>query len=271
MSLRVLICDETRLIRDGLQSLLDAEADIDVIGSTDSGLHAMMLTRDRRPHVVVTGLALRGISGVELIRRLAREQAEPPQVVVFAADEDEALLNDVLAAGATGLLNRDATREELTSAVRAAARGQPTLGPRITLMLLDCFRERGTRVRLDKQPLLTGLTRREREVLLLIAKGLSTEEVAEELCIGTATVRTHVYRLRRKLSVRDRAQLVSFAYQAGVALAPCGLVRHQASRRMPRAFRPGRNPVPRAAGRKRQRRIRRGSRSFSIRCATLER
>jgi DNA-binding NarL/FixJ family response regulator len=217
-TLHVLICDETRLIRDGLQSLLAAETDIEVVGTTDSGLHAMMLVRDRQPQVVVTGLALRSISGVELIRRILKEQDKPPRVVVFAADEDEVLLNDVLAAGATGLLNRDASREELTSAVRAAGRGQPTLGPNITQMLLDWFREHGTRARPDHQPLLNGLTQREREVLLLVASGRSTEELAEELCIGPTTVRTHIYRLRHKLRVRDRAQLVSFAYQAGLVL-----------------------------------------------------
>jgi DNA-binding NarL/FixJ family response regulator len=216
MSLRVLICDETRLVRDGLQSLLDAEPDIDVIGATDSGLHAMMLTRDRRPHVIVTGLALRSVSGVELIRRLAMEKIERPHVVVFAADENDATLSDILAAGATGLLNRDATREELVSAVRAAARGQPTLGPRITQMLLNWFRERGSRAEPVLQPLLTALTPREHEVLLLVAKGLSTQEVAEKLSIGLATVRTHIYRLRCKLNLKDRAQLVSFAYRADI-------------------------------------------------------
>ena len=219
MLLRVLICDGNRLIRDGLESLLGAESDIEIIGTTDNGLRAIMIARDRRPHVVVTGLDLQNISGTELIRRLGREQLDPlPRVVAFTSDENEATLSGILTAGANGILTRDASREELTSAVRAVARGQAVLGPLVTQLVLDWFREHGPHAEPMLGSDISCLTAREREVLLLISRGLSTEDVAERLCVGMATVRTHIYRLRCKLNLRDRAQLVSFAYRTNIVL-----------------------------------------------------
>ncbi len=214
---RVLICDETRLIRDGLRTLLDAEPDIEVVDTTDSGVEAMMTVRAQRPDVVVTGLGLRSLSGVELIRRLRKEDLDPePRIVVFTTDESDAMLADVLHAGASGLLTRDASREELATAVRAVAQGQAMLTPRITQVLLGWFREREVQPERLLQPLVKGLTQRERQVLVLAARGMSTEEMAAELAIGVTTIRTHVYRLRCKLQVKDRAQLVSFAYRSGL-------------------------------------------------------
>lgn len=217
MMLRVLVCDETRLIREGLRTLLDAETDIEVVDATDSGVEAMMIVRAQRPDVVVTGIGLRGFSGVELIRRLSKEDLDPePRIVVFTTDESDSMLAEVLHAGASGLLTRDASREELASAVRAVAQGQAMLTPRITQLLLGWFRERGVQPELLLQSLVKTLTPRERQVLVLTARGMSTEDMAAELAIGVTTVRTHVYRLRYKLDVRDRAQLVSFAYRSGL-------------------------------------------------------
>lgn len=218
--LRVLICDETRLVRDGLRTLLDAEPDIDVIETTDSGLHAMMIVRTQRPHVVVTGLELQSFGGVELIRRLRKEDLDPsPRVVVFSAEVSDEIMADVLYAGANGLLTRDASREELASAVRAVAQGQAMLTPRVTQVLLNWFRGRETQPDELLRPVVMSLTPREHQVLLMTARGRSTDEVAAELFIGVATVRTHIYRLRCKLQLKDRAQLVSFAYRAGLVAA----------------------------------------------------
>lgn len=216
MTLKVLICEELPIIRDGIRTLLETEADIDILDATDSGLHAMVLIRTLRPDVVLTSLSLRGISGLELVRRIGRETGENvPGVVVVALDGGDEMVADALNAGVNGLLTRGATREELCSAVRAAAAGHAMLAPEIAQLLVDWFRKRKTR----PEPMggeTADITPRERQVLLLVAQGYSTEAVATELCIGISTVRTHLHRLRAKLEVRDRSQLVSYAYRAGL-------------------------------------------------------
>ncbi|MFF1627528.1 MULTISPECIES: response regulator [unclassified Streptomyces] len=216
MTLKVLVCDQLPIIRDGIHTLLEAESDIEVLDTTDSGLHAMMLVRTLHPDVVLTGLSLSGISGLELVRRIGREKGEhAPRVVVIALDGGDDMVAEALNAGVSGLLTRGATREELRSAVRAAADGHTMLAPEIAQRLVDWFRKHKDRPEpVDGDS--ADLTPRERQVLLLVAEGYSTEAVAEELCIGITTVRTHLHRLRTKLAVKDRSQLVSYAYRAGL-------------------------------------------------------
>lgn len=217
MPLRVLICSDAPLMQDGLRTMLDAEPDIEVVDTTDSGVHAMMLARTCELDVVLTGLTLNGISGLELIRRLGRERLEPsPRVVVFAVNDADDSLREVLHAGAAGLLTTDTNREELVTALRAVAMGHAMLAPQITQRLLGWLREGELPVDHVLQPAVASLTPRERQVLLLNARGLSTDEIAGELSVGVATVRTHIYRLRTKLHLKDRAQLVSFAYRSGL-------------------------------------------------------
>lgn len=216
MTLKVLICDERPIMRDGMRTLLEAEDDLEVVEATDSGLHAMMLVRTLHPDVVLTGLSLKGISGLELIRRIGRERTEgSPNVVVMTHDSGDEMVADALNVGVNGLLTRGATREELCSAVRTAAAGQAILAPEIAQMLMDWFRNRKMRPEpVDERT--AGITPRERQVLLLVAQGYSTEGIAEELSIGISTVRTHLHRLRTKLAVKDRSQLVSYAYRTGL-------------------------------------------------------
>lgn len=217
MTINVLICDELPVVRDGLRALLSSEEDINVVDTTDSGIHAIMLVRKHRPDVVLTGLSLQGLSGIEMIRRLSQEIVEPsPRVVVYTMNDGSDIVANVIHAGACGLLVKEVSREELRSAVQAAARGQVMLAPRVAQRLVHWFRRQDSQPEELLQPVLTALTPREREILVLIAKGMSTEEIADELTIGSATVRTHVYRLRNKLELRDRAQLVSFAFRAGL-------------------------------------------------------
>ncbi|SEG90086.1 DNA-binding response regulator, NarL/FixJ family, contains REC and HTH domains [Thermomonospora echinospora] len=215
--LRVLVCDALPLVRDGLHTILDAQQDVEVVDATESGIHAIMLARTRRPDVIVTGLQLVGVSGLELIRRLRAEGLDPePRVVVLAMSHSDETVTEVLRAGANGLLTEDATREEVVAAIRAAARGQTMLSPTVTERLVDWFRRREVYPHELLRPAVAALTPRERQVLLLVAQGRSTEEVAGELYIGVSTVRTHLHRLRAKLDLKDRAQLVSFAYRSGL-------------------------------------------------------
>ncbi|MEV6807972.1 response regulator [Streptomyces sp. NPDC017248] len=215
MTIRVLICDELPVIGDGLRTLLDAVPDIDVIGTTDNGMEAIVLVRTSRPDVVVTDLSLRTISGLELIRRLGKEDT-PPHIVVFTRSDADQTVSDVLHAGASCLLGKDASPQELITAIRAAAAGRTLLAPDIAHRLVTWFREQPATRQHPSCPEVTDLTPREKEVTQLVARGMSTEEVARELTIGVATVRTHLYRVRTKLGVRDRAQLVSLAYRSGL-------------------------------------------------------
>lgn len=217
MAVRVLICDEVPLVRHALRTLLDSAPDMEVIETTGSGMEAIILTRRLRPDVVVTDLRLDGISGLEMIRRLRKEELDAqPSVVVLAVSDTDDVMGDVVDAGASGILGKDASPADLMSAIRLAAQGQTMLAPAIAEWLVSWFRERRGLAEVLVQPLVASLTPREREVMLLTARGLSTEEIARELAIGVATARTHIYRVRCKLGARDRAQLVSFAYRSGL-------------------------------------------------------
>jgi DNA-binding NarL/FixJ family response regulator len=217
MPLRVLVCNDLPIVLDGLRSLIEAEPDMLVIGTTDSGMEAIMMARTQRPDVVVTGLDLQGINGTEMIRRLLGEPGDAPhRVVALAMNDDDETFASLLHLGVNGVLVRGTTGQELSSAIRSAAKGQTTLAPQIATRLVDWYR-RDNRTPKEALRIPTGdITARERQVLMLLAQGLSTEEVAEQLSIGVTTVRTHLYRLRCKLDVRDRVQLVSLAYRAGL-------------------------------------------------------
>lgn len=217
MPVRVLICDELPVVRDGLRTLLDCAADIEVVATTGNGMEAIVLSRSLRPDVVVTDLKLEVMPGLEMIRRLKKEDLDPiPEIVVFALSDDDQIMSEVLHAGASGLLGKDASPEDLISAVRLAARGQTTLAPVLAKRLVNWFCERRSSSQVVLAPMVSALTPRERQVMMLVARGYSTDEIARELTIGVATVRTHVYRLRCKLGARDKAQLVSLAYRSGL-------------------------------------------------------
>jgi DNA-binding NarL/FixJ family response regulator len=214
---RILLCEEVPIVRDALRTLLDAQPDFDVVEVADNGINAIMLVRTLKPHVVVTGLRLTGLSGLEMISRLGREQLDPqPRFVVFTGSDNEAAVDSVLQAGVHGLLGQDATKDELCATVRAAAQGQILLAPPIAQVLVERLRSGRPRPDMGLRSILGQLTAREHQVLLLIGRGMSAEEIASELVIGVTTVRTHLYRLRCKLHLRDRAQVVSFAYRAGL-------------------------------------------------------
>jgi DNA-binding NarL/FixJ family response regulator len=215
---KILICDQLPLMRDGLCTLLDALPDIDVLAGTDSCIQTAMLARQYRPDVVLIGLSALEPS-LDLVRRLSADTCppdSPPRAVVFYTDCSDELVGDLLRAGVKGLLNREATSDEVIAATRTVARGRTVLGPEIADRLVAWFRERGASSQAAPHPELNALTRREHEVLTLIGRGMLIDDVAAELYIGISTVRTHLHRIRHKLGLRDRAQLVAFAYQAGM-------------------------------------------------------
>lgn len=217
--IRLMVVDESAVIRDGLCALLSSVHDIEVVAVSDSGAGAVQLARTHAVQVVLTGLSLHGMSCFDLLRRLEAERLPvQPRLVVFAQHDNEDVVRDVLRAPTHGLLVKDTSPAELAAAVRAAAQGEAVFSPSVSSRLVKWFRSSGgQRAGSVPQSALDSLTTREHEVLRLIAEGMSPVEMAAELCIGEATVRTHVYRLRTKLELRDRAQLVAFAHRAGLA------------------------------------------------------
>lgn len=218
MLAKILVCDRLPLMRDGLCALLDALPDFDVVAGTDDPVQAAFLARQHRPDVVLIGLASLE-SSLDLVRRLhagVHPPDTPPRAVVFYIDCTDELVTDLLSAGVKGLLNREATSDEVIAATRLVARGRTALGPEVAERLVAWFCECGGSPQTVPCPELAALTRRELEVLTLIGHGMSIDDVAAELFIGISTVRTHLHRIRHKLRIRDRAQLVAFAYQTGM-------------------------------------------------------
>lgn len=210
--IRVLLVDDQELVRSGLRLILSAQADIEVVGEAADGVAAVAEARRLRPDVVLMDIKMPGIDGIEATRRLLRLQPELRVVVLTTFDRDR-LVYDALTAGATGFLLKDAPTAQLVAGVRTAARGEELLAPSITRRLIEEF------TRTARAPAPAGyerLTEREREVLLLLAGGLSNDEIARELYLGVQTVKTHVARVLAKLGARDRVQAVVLAYRSGL-------------------------------------------------------
>ncbi|WFE66392.1 response regulator transcription factor [Micromonospora sp. WMMD714] len=218
--IRVLLVDDQPLLRSGFRALLDMEDDIEVVGEAADGLAALALTRRHRPDIVLLDIQMPVMDGIEVTRRIV---ADPTLTVVhvvvltnYGLDE---YVFDALRAGAAGFLVKDIVPEDLLHAVRVAARGDALLAPSITRRLIDRFTSARPRVDVGVGP--AGLTARERETVALVARGLSTTEIADRLVISPSTAKTHINRAMAKLHARDRAQLVIFAYESGL-VAPGG-------------------------------------------------
>jgi len=218
MTVRVIVCDELGLIHAGIRSILSPVPDIEVVGAATDGSQALPLVMRLRPDVLLTDIPLGSLSGIEVTRRLmAADLSWPLRVLVLTLlDEDEHVF-DALRAGASGFLVKGTRPEQLIEAIRLLADGQAVLAPSVTPRLLKELVHRLPPPSSLTSPLMQTLTAREVQVLQLVAQGLSNVEIAKELSVGEATVKSHVYHLRLKLHLNDRAQLVAFAYQTGIA------------------------------------------------------
>ncbi len=214
--IRVLLADDQDLIRFGLRVLLDNEEDLQVVGDAADGLRVVELARQLRPDVILMDVRMPGIDGIEATRRIVADQnLTATKVIVLTTFEIDEYVFDALRVGASGFLIKDTKPAELLRAVRLVADGDALLSPSVTRRVVGEFAGRPTRI-VKAHPQLSMLTDREREIVALVAEGLSNEEVAARLVISPATVRTHVSRAMVKLGARDRAQLVVFAYQSGL-------------------------------------------------------
>ena len=214
--LRVLLVDDHAMVRSGFAMLLSVEDDIEVVGEAADGLQAIEQARESRPDVVLMDVQMPRMDGIEATRHLVADDLGHV-VIVTTFDRDDYLF-DALGAGASGFLLKNAGPEQLLDAVRAAGRGHALLAPEVTRRVIGRMAGREAAPERAEPPALAGLTAREREVLVLLGRGLSNGEIAAELVLGEATVKTHVSNVLAKLHLRDRVQAVIYAYEAGLIL-----------------------------------------------------
>lgn len=214
--IRVLIADDQPLLRAGLRSLLEGEQDIVVVGEAADGAEAGALARQTKPDVVLMDISMPGVDGLAATREiLSDSRSADASVLILTTFADDENVFEALRAGARGFLVKDTEPVELLRAVRVVAGGDALLSPAVTRSLIAEFRSHPVRREVTNAQL-EWLTEREREVMALVAAGLTNDEIADELVISCATAKTHVSRAMRKLRARDRAQLVVFAYASGL-------------------------------------------------------
>jgi DNA-binding NarL/FixJ family response regulator len=210
----VLLADDQALVRGGFRLILDAQEDLEVVGEADDGRAAIEAARSLRPDIVLMDVRMPELDGIAATRVIVSEQLASHVLVLTTFDEDRVVW-DAMAAGASGFLLKTAPPVQLVDAVRTVAAGEALLAPTVTRRLIEEFVRRPPPG--DQSPeRLAALTDREREVMALIARGLSNGEIAERLYLSGATVKTHVNRILGKLDLRDRVQAVVLAYETGL-------------------------------------------------------
>jgi DNA-binding NarL/FixJ family response regulator len=215
VTIRVLIADDQPLIRTGLRTLLGAQDGIEVVGEASTGAGAVTESARLAPDVVMMDIRMPGMDGIQATARVICQPAAPRVLVLTTYDIDE-YVYDALAAGASGFLLKDARPEELVDGVRVIAAGDALLAPAVTRRLIEAF-VTGAHARVRRHDArLDALTEREREVLGLLAQGMSNAEISAALHVSGNTTKTHVARILAKLDLRDRVHAVIFAYQSGL-------------------------------------------------------
>jgi DNA-binding NarL/FixJ family response regulator len=216
LSIRVLLADDQTLVRAGFRVLLEKAGDVEVVDEASSGAEALEMVRRHRPDDVLMDIRMPELDGIQATRRiLADERTSGTRVVVLTTFELDEYVFEALRAGASGFLLKDIEPDDLRNAVRIAARGEALLSPSVTRRLIDEFVRKSPSPR--EADRLEELTAREREVVTLVAEGLSNDEIGGRLYMSPATAKTHVSRAMAKLGARDRAQLVVIAYETGLA------------------------------------------------------
>ena len=210
--IRVALVDDDALIREGLRMIIDQASDLEVIATAGNGEDAVRVAREQHPDVMLMDVRMPVLDGIEATRRITASE-EAPRVIILTTFELDEYVFEALRAGASGFLLKRTEPAQLAGAIRVVAGGEALLSPSVTRRLIEEFTRR-PQVGTNDQ--LADLTEREREVLLLIARGLSNQELAERLFIADNTVKTHVKRIFTKLGARDRAQAIVIAYESGL-------------------------------------------------------
>jgi DNA-binding NarL/FixJ family response regulator len=211
----VVLADDQALVRAGFAALIDAQDDMQVVGQAADGAEAVTLVREHRPDVVLMDIRMPGVDGLSATRTIVADPAlADVRIVILTTFELDEYVFEALRAGATGFLVKHTEPAELIRAVRMVASGDALLSPSVTRRLIAEFADRAKEPPVSNR--LDALTDREREVIAVVAQGLSNDEIAAKLYLSPATVKTHVNRAMAKLAARDRAQLVVLAYEAGL-------------------------------------------------------
>ncbi len=213
--LRLLVADDQAVVRIGFTAMLDAQSDMTVVGAAADGRQAVSLARELHPDVVLMDIRMPVLDGIEATRQL-RTASQSPRVLVLTTFDLDDYVYDALRAGASGFLLKDATPAQILAAVRVVGAGDALLAPSVTRRLIAEF---AARAKLTAPPELDRLTAREREVLLLVASGLTNAEIAGRLYLAEQTVKSHVSSILLKLGLRDRVQAVILAYESGLVVA----------------------------------------------------
>ena len=214
--IRVLLADDQALVRGGLRKLVDHEDDMTVVAEAADGQQAVDAARASRPDVAVMDIRMPQLDGIEATRRIVAALGDDVRVLMLTTFGLDNYVFQALHAGASGFMLKDARPEELVNAIRVVAGGAALLSPEVTRSVIGAFARRPQAADPTGSPRLDELTDREREVLLLLTRGRSNAEIAADLVVSDATVKTHVAHVLMKLGVRDRVQAVIFAYEAGL-------------------------------------------------------
>jgi DNA-binding NarL/FixJ family response regulator len=219
VTIRVLVVDDEALLRTAFSALIDAEDDLEVVGEAADGRQAVQVAARLRPDVVVMDVRMPVMDGIEATRQITAGQgAGVPRVLILTTFDLDEYVFEALRAGASGFALKSRPLEELLSAIRTVAAGEALLAPSVTRRLIAHFAHRAP-ASPRTPPGLAELTDREREVLALVARGLTNAELAGTLCVSLPTAKTHVSRILTKLRARDRTQLVILAYESGIVTA----------------------------------------------------
>ncbi len=216
MTIRVLLVDDHKIVRDGLRSLLAKQMDITVVGDAENGREALVMTRELSPDVVIMDIGMRELNGIDATRQLRADNPEV-RVVALSMHSDRRYVSEMLAAGASGYLLKDSAFDELTLAVRSVAAGQMFLSQGVSGTVLDDYVRRLTGASPEIGSTGKALSPREREVLQLIAEGASTKEIAARLHLSVKTVETHRRQIMDKLGIYNIAGLIKYAVREGLA------------------------------------------------------
>jgi DNA-binding NarL/FixJ family response regulator len=215
MGIRILVADDYRLLREAVGSRLSQETDMQVVGEAEDGRVAVRLARELSPDVIIMDVAMPNLNGVEATRQIVREQPTT-RIIAFSAALDRRSVQEMLAAGASGCLPKTCSFEELLAAIRNVVSNHTYLSPQVCRMVIEGYVSRSTG---GTNSAYSDLTAREREVLQLIAEGMSTKMIAKELCLSTKTIEWHRSRIMKKLGIESIAGLVRYAMAEGLTSA----------------------------------------------------
>jgi DNA-binding NarL/FixJ family response regulator len=213
--IRVLVVDDQALVRAGIRMILATEPDLEVVGEADDGSTAISACAELRPDVVLMDIRMSGTNGIEATRQIIGADADfvQPKVLILTTFDVDSYVYDALRAGASGFLLKDAPSDQLVAAIRTVNEGVSPLAPQVTRRLVESFAPQRQR---PHDPRIDDLTPRELEVLLALTRGLSNHDIAREMVLSDATVKTHVNRVLRKLDLTSRTQAVVFGYESGL-------------------------------------------------------